>query len=135
MEIKLRNPINLTLKLLDTENRLPSMMMSADLQIAHPTGTASYKASDIWFDCTQWDGFTDQLSNLGNEIEGIALLASLSGYFLIKIEITKGIISATVTCKEPDTGNGSFEFSFFKNIDFADLANIKRGFLETERWW
>ncbi len=135
MEIKLQTPIDFSLKMLESENRLPSMMMFADIQIAHPTGTACYKASDIWFDCLKWDEFADQLKKLSGEVNEIALLNSLSGHFQIKIETAKGIASFTVICKEPDLGDGGFEFSYFKNIDFDDLANIKRRFLEIDKWW
>ncbi len=135
MKIKIDKPLDLRMSLLESEDRLPSIKMLIEVNIVHPTGTASYTAEDIWFDCTQWDKFVNELSKLYTGIDEMALLKSLSEYFEIRVSKAKNVFLFELICKEPDTGNGILECKYYKNIESEELGIIKEKFGEFPKWW
>src|SRR6202000_2279313 len=108
MEIEIKQPVEIKMQLIETDDRLPSMKFKVDVFIKHPTGIASYTASDIWIDCAQWDKFVTDLSKLHISSHETALLKSLSEYFCIKVNASNEKILFELFCKEPDTGIGRF---------------------------
>ncbi len=78
------------MEVLEKDSYLPSFKIHMCCTIKHPTGSIVYDANDIWFDCTQWDKFIDQLSQL-NEQQGSATLSNLSDYITICIYGKEGV--------------------------------------------
>lgn len=135
MEIEIYSPIELKLIVLESEDRLPSIKLLVEATITHPTGTSGYNANDIWIDCSQWDKFTIQLSKLDRSSDEKASLISMSEYFQISIGKHIDAYMFQLTCKEPETGSGSLELRYSKEMNSDEFVTLREKFIEFPKWW
>lgn len=133
--IELETPVEVTLELLEFEDRLPSIRMAVALRMNHSTGSASYEATDIWFECSKWDEFVSQLSALNTEGNGSTILETLRGYFRIEVVGKAHVHSIAVICREPDIEHGEIDLRYLKNLDSDDLSIVRSRFLEFDKCW
>lgn len=133
-EIIIQKPITLMMDVLDIDDYTPSMKMLLSVEVNHPTGFFKYQADDIWFSCSEWDIFSNRLSDLGSEKD--LLLKDLSEYFRIVIkQKSDNAYLFNLFCSEPEVGKGTTELNFSAIIDSDEIAQVINTFREFPKWW
>ncbi|AFZ23903.1 hypothetical protein Cylst_1625 [Cylindrospermum stagnale PCC 7417] len=134
-DINISQPISITMEVVEVDDYLPSLRMLVKCHIEHPTGFFTYQATDIWFDCSQWDEFVRILSQLEAKIEVEAILVDMSECLELKISNVHNQLHFNFSCKELNVGEGLTKINFSCQIDFEILSLIKREYSEFPKWW
>jgi len=119
----------------EIDEHLPSIKMTVELNIEHPTGKIFYQANDIWFDCSEWDDFTLALKQLSGSNNSKACLENLSDNFKIVFAKDNNIIKLDFTVLENNSGEGIASIKFSSTIGDDLFIPIKNQFVEFEKWW
>jgi hypothetical protein len=134
-DIKIYRPMIIDMKIVEIDDYIPSIKMLVNCRIEHPTGSFVYQANDIWFDCSKWDEFVDNLSKIEIMKDVDACLPDMSEYFEIKIVKNSYKLRFIFNCNEPNVGDGHANISFSSPIDFELLKLIKKTFSDFHKWW
>lgn len=133
--ISIKKPIALNMDVVEIDEHLPSIKMTVELNIEHPTGKIFYQANDIWFDCGEWDDFALALKQLFKSNNSSASLENLSDNLKIIFTKDNNIIRLDFTVQENNSSGGIASIKFSSTIDDDLFAPIKNQFVEFEGWW
>ncbi len=130
-DIELPNPFWFGINIIESEEKLPSIGCNVDLRLELPRGKFSYSATGIWFECSVYDEFIDQLKGL---LKGTASKAELYDIDReIVYAITTEIISVSVHRIHSEKGTGFMEFKLDYDSDLITqyIANLE----SFAKWW
>ncbi len=133
MKIEIEQPIALRLEVVETDDHVPSMRVSAKIVVAQFQHVFAYDGT-FWIECASWDGFTQSLlAPLSEEI----VLSDISGYFMLVLRKTNDGLSLIWQYARADVGNNGrrLEIAFTSAIDDDMLAKIRDEFREFPVWW
>lgn len=133
-QLEIKKPFELTIAVIEKDDTLPSFKTALKCRVNHPTGILIYEANDIWFECTAWEGFIDNLSHI-DEVNGFAALANMSDYFSFQITPKNGELFVELKCKEPFGNIGGFDINYIQKIDPDTLDYVRTKFREMDIWW
>jgi hypothetical protein len=133
--ISISQPISITMEVVEVDDYLPSLKMLVKCHIEHPTVFFTYQATDIWFDCSQWDEFVQSLSQLEAKIEIEATLVDMSECLESKISNVQNQLQFNFSCKELNVGEVITKINISCQIDFEILSLIKREYRDFPKWW
>ncbi len=136
-EISILRPISIEMEIIETDSYLPSFKTNIVLRIKHPTGLFLYQADDIWFDCSLWDKFILEISNVNYKTDISVKLSDISEYFNIEfVKETLNEVLFKVTIHEPFSGeNGEGYISYQSKLDIDTMNIIKNNFESFDKWW
>jgi len=133
MKIEIEQPIALRLEVIETDDHVPSMRVSAKIVVTQFQQAFAYDGT-FWIECASWDGFTQSLlAPLSEEI----VLSDISGYFMLVLRKTDDGLSLIWKYAKADVGNNCrrLEVAFSSVIDDDMLAKIRDEFREFPVWW
>lgn len=133
--VKINKPINIAFEILEIEDRFPSIKMAVSLNILHSTGHISYKAGNVWFECSRWDEFALSLNKVDIEKSSKVLLESMSENFLLRISTENNKVAFGVKIIEANSNGGLSEINFSSSIDDDVLGSLKEAFSSLDKWW
>lgn len=132
MEIEISQPIGLRLEVVETDDRVPSMRVNAQIVVSQFQHTCRYDGA-FWIECASWDGFTDSLRASSWRD---AILQDISGYFMLALRKIDGGLCLTWEFRKTDVGtNRQMEVAFSSKIDDDMLGKIREEFLGFPVWW
>lgn len=133
--MNLSQKIDLKIEIAELESYLPSFKAIIDCKFEHPGGLFSYTASDIWFDCNEWDTFSKEVNSFSvEERVQIIKLKSLSENFILTVSQKHNIFELKILIKE-STSNGVMNFDINITVDYEELFKVKKWFAEFEKLW
>jgi len=124
-------PIKVEMKILEKQTDFyPSYRMHIHIEVEHPTGKATYSASDIWFDVVSWNAFINNMRK--DDITNTFSIALLDMSELFKLELINNgnEYIMTLQISEPETGFGTFDMILSYIIDREIYDKIKEAFIE-----
>lgn len=133
--IEISRPIKISMEVVEIDNYLPSIKMAVGIELTHPTGTFSYNANDLWFECSSWDNFTLSLKSMTSGSNCIASLKSMSDAFSIVISFKNRGMIFSLESEEVNIGGGKTILSYQSEIDDDLLGFIRTQFADFEKWW
>ncbi len=132
MEIEISQPIGLRLEVVETDDRVPSMRVNAQIVVSQFQHTCRYDGT-FWIECASWDSFTDSLRASSWQD---AILRDISGYFMLALRKTDGGLLLAWEFGKTDVGsNRQMKIAFSSKIDDDMLGKIREEFLEFPAWW
>jgi len=131
--IIIERPLQLKMDLIEIEDYFPSFRMKIEILISHPTGSVSYQADDIWFSCTEWDIFINNMKSL--QMPNDYSLLNMSQLFELKFKFEQMDIFFAVNVEEPDIEVGSVKINYLNKIDLDVFSQIKSKFYNFSTWW
>lgn len=132
MEIEIEQPIGLRLEVVETDDRVSSMRVSAQIVVSQFQHTCRYEGT-FWIECASWDEFTDSLRTSSWQE---AALRDISGYFMLALRRTDEEVLLSWEFAKVDVGNNRrMKIVFSSKIDDDMLGKIKSEFLDFPAWW
>lgn len=132
MKIEIKQPIVLSLEVVETDDHVPSMRVQVQIVVEQFQHTCRYDGA-FWIECANWDGFVQSL--WAPKLEGVAL-RDMSGCFIFAVQEKDAIFSLVLEFEKSDLGrNRQMKFAFTSAIDDDLLAKIRDEFLEFPAWW
>lgn len=137
MMFEIRDPLNLSLSVLELDDRIPSFMCRLHLINNHPTGSLAFNADDIWLTCEAWDIFIKELKQLLAGEVACASVASMGNGFVLGIShLARGSeYTLSIRIAEPETGFGSIKTLLEHKIDNDLVSVIARKVTDFDKWW
>lgn len=132
IDITLNNLIAMQLSIVEVEEYLPSIRVLTNIHIKYSTGFFKYQADDIWFNCVNWDQFTQGLIKL----EKVISLEDMSEQFKITIQrkASNGY-TFNLFCAKPNSGKDHTNFNFSTLLDSDGFSQVIRSFEDFPKWW
>lgn len=132
MKIEIKQPIVLSLEVVETDDHVPSMRVQVQIVVEQFQHTCRYDGA-FWIECANWDGFVQSL--WAPKLESVAL-RDMSGCFMFAFQENDAILSLVLEFEKSDLGrNRQMKFAFTSAIDDDLLAKIRDEFLEFPAWW
>lgn len=130
MDIKISTPIQVTLELLESDDRLPSVKFRFGLETSRMANSL-HCSGEIWITCSAFDCFLNGL--LGDE--GSSRLASIDEGFLF--EILKNDDGSLLRWSWRLDGSFSFSMRSYVEmpIDDDEISVIRNIFDSFPKWW
>jgi len=130
-DIELPNPFWLGIKILETEDSLPSIGCQVDVKLQVPRGKFEYSTSDVWFECSVLDRFLNQLNKLKAGEKVKAEFYDMEREIILTF--TSDEIELSVHRINSEIGSGYMEFKcdFDNDILYQHIEHLS-GFA---KWW
>jgi len=132
MKIEFEQPLSFALKVIETDENVPSMRVNLQVVVAQFQNICKYEGT-FWIECTIWDSFT---KSLHGPYEKAVVLRDISGCFLLAIQEIDKNLTFTWEFTKIDVGvNRQMKIAFTSVIDDEVLSKIRNEFLEFPAWW
>lgn len=130
-DIEFPNPFWLGIKIIESEDNLPSFGCQIKLKLELPRGQFSYSATDIWFECSILDEFLVQLKRLKNGSTTKAEFYDMERE--IMLTFSNDEIQLVIHRIYSDTGSAYLEFKRDFEPEFAaqHIEHIE----SFSKWW
>ncbi|MFN3688935.1 hypothetical protein [Salinarimonas sp.] len=135
--LEIKNPLELSLSIMEIDERIPSFMCRLDLLNNHPTGSLAFNANDVWIACEAWDNFLNETKRLlAGEVASASLASMGNGFSLSISHLARGSeYTLSVKIKEPETGFGSIKAVLEHEVDSDTISVVIRKFTNFDKWW
>ncbi|MCF6439516.1 hypothetical protein L1077_08760 [Pseudoalteromonas luteoviolacea] len=130
-DIEFPNPFWLGIEIIESEDNLPSLGCQVDIKLELPRGKFEYTASDIWFECTVFDEFINQLNRLKSGTQTKAEFYDIDRE--IVLTFTNEQIELTVHRIHSEIGSGYLEFK--RDFDADILHQHIEQICSFAKWW
>jgi len=124
------NSLKVRMKLSEMDKVLPSFKVEMNITISHPTGEFTYSANDLWFECCNWDVFTERIASITDKDDAI-ILNSMSEEFILKLSVN----DISIMIKEMSFYGFPTQLNHTRGITRDDFGIMKNAFLDFDRWW
>ena len=132
MEIKIEQPIDLHLEVIETDDQILSMCVHVKIVASQFQHECRYEGT-FWIECTNWEGFTNSLR--GSSWQE-AVLRDISGYFMLTLRRTEEEMLFVWEFAKADVGGDrQVNIVFSSKIDDDIFGKIRREFLNFPVWW
>ena len=130
-DLEFPNPFWLGINIKECENNLPSLGCEVDIKLQLPRGVFKYTASDIWFECSVFDEFLNQLNLLKSGVKTEAEFYDIDREIILKF--TNDQIELTVHRMHSEIGSGYLEFK--RDFDSDILHQHIQHLSSFAKWW
>jgi hypothetical protein len=118
------------MEILEIDERFPSFEVKVNIKISHFSGEFRYSANDIWFICSEWDDFTNNLASWSNQ-ENTATLRSMSDEFTLLVSQNEIMISL----KEKLINGPTVDLKYCQISSVDDVYILRESFAKFDKWW
>ena len=138
MDLEITKPFYLAMNIVECEmERLPSIKVASTVELSHPTGKLEYSVSDLWFECSEWDGFVSELRKLTSaSVSAKTSLSSMSNQFHFVIGLSEDKRQCDVTLSLTEKGSDFDELSicFQTSLALDEVGYVADGFSGLSFW-
>lgn len=132
MKIEIKQPLELCLEVVETDEHVPSMRVQARIVVAQFQHMFRYDGF-FWIECANWDKFTQSLRS--PSAEGMAL-RDMSDCFIFSIQEIGGCLSIALELAKADLDDSrQTTCTFISRLDEDVFAKIQNEFFEFPVWW
>ena len=132
MEITIKQPLELQLEVIETDDYLLSMRVQLHATVFQFQHLCRYEGA-LWIEFACWDEFTTSLRSSSWQE---AVLRDMSGYFLLAIRRTgNGLLFTWEYAKSDIDGDRRLNIVFSSKIDDDMFGKIRNEFLDFPVWW
>ena len=130
-DIEFPNPFWLGIKIMETEDRLPSIGGEVDLKLELPRGIFTYSATDIWFECSVLDEFLVQLKKIKTGKVTKAEFYDMDRELFLTISSQEVKLTIQRIHSEKGTAFMEFKKDFDSELIYQYIAHIEA----FDKWW